>query len=249
MERAKQAFLEAIAATNIEEIPTEFAQETAENLAQNLSESKLFLLGEMHGVKENADVIYTLFKKFGFRQLALEWQSECRDAALTFADSGELDFNTVATSDDGRITAGHFALIKKLEDEGLLDDLICFDASNRDWNVRDATMADNILAHVADDVYTLAVAGNLHTKTERMTFKGDTYDYHPMGENVRKVIPNVPSGRIEYEEGQYFNTSLKDFPTRKSLSTTAQFSQSSDDNYTFDLPLAHAASVPGTLEP
>jgi ssDNA-specific exonuclease RecJ len=59
----KEAFLAAIDPISIQEIPTVFDAEVLEKLPASLDETKLFILGEMHGVRENADIIYTLFKK------------------------------------------------------------------------------------------------------------------------------------------------------------------------------------------
>ena len=100
-----------------------FDEEASDKLLASLEATKLLILGEMHGVKENVDVIYTLFKKFGFRQLALEWKSGLLKVAEYYLESGEIDFDAIKNSPDGRITAGHFALLKKLKDEGLLEKL------------------------------------------------------------------------------------------------------------------------------
>ncbi len=131
IEQDRLAFVEAIKNIEISEIDTEFDEKSVESLVSELSKTKLLLLGEMHGVKENVDIIYTLFKKLGFRKLALEWNKELRESAEKFLQTGELDFEAIKDSPDGRITAGHFALLKKLKDEGLLESLVCFDGESR----------------------------------------------------------------------------------------------------------------------
>lgn len=247
IEKDERSFVEAISTASVEEIPAPFDEPAAQQLAENINETKLFILGEMHGVKENADVIYTLFKKFGFRQLALEWDPELKHIADKFLESGELDFNTIQDSPDGRITAGHFALLKKLKSEGMLDKLVCFDddSGRGEWNARDAAMAKNILANLSD-VPTLAVAGNLHTRTESMTLENEPDEKHPMGEHIKKEIPDVASGRIEYLTGQYHNYGVKDFDRldNKELPPEERFYQDENGLYTFELSEAHAATVP-----
>lgn len=249
VEQDRLAFVEAARNIEIGEIETEFDEKSVENLTSELDASKLLILGEMHGVKENADIIYTLFKKFGFKKLALEWDTELQAKAQIFLETGELDFDAIKDSPDGRITAGHFALFKKLKDEGLLEALVFFDGKTQsgEWDERDANMAENILANLSDSK-TLAVAGNLHAQTEPIVF--DETEHHPMGENVKKQIPAVPSGKIKYLTGQYHNYGVKDFrekPEGVDL-PKAKFYKSDEGIYVFELPEAHAAAVPNPKE-
>jgi len=251
IEQDRLAFVEAIKNIEIGEIDTEFDEKSVKSLVSELAEAKLLLLGETHGVKENVDIIYTLFKKFGFKKLALEWNKELSEQVEKFLKTGELNFEAIKDSPDGRITAGHFALLKKLKDEGLLEALVCFDGetSSAGWDMRDANMAKNIIANLTDDT-TLVVAGNLHTKVEPITFDDEKEKHHPMGENVKKQIPDVPSGKIKYLTGQFHNFGTKDFrekPEGVEL-PKARFYKSDDGIYSFELPEAHVAVVPNPSE-
>src|SRR3989338_6191750 len=251
IEQDRLAFIQAIKNTDVGEIDTEFDVESVQSLISELADSKLLILGETHGVKENVDVIYTLFKKFGFKKLALEWNEKLREQANKFLESGELDFEAIKDSPDGRITAGHFALLKKLKDEDLLEALVCFDGSTSsgEWDARDENMAKNIIANLSDSA-TLVVAGNLHTQVEPITFDGEKEEHHPMGENVKKQIPNVPSGKIKYLTGQFHNYGVRDFgekPEGVEL-PKARFYKSDKDIYSFELPEAHVAVVPNPKE-
>ena len=251
IEQDRLAFVEAIKNIEIGEIDTEFDEKSVESLVSELDEAKLLLLGETHGVKENADIIYTLFKKFGFKKLALEWDEKLRQQADKFLQSGELDFEAIKDSPDGRITAGHFALLKKLKDEGLLEALVCFDGAtpSGEWDARDENMAKNIIANLADGT-TLVVAGNLHTQVEPIIFDGEIGEHHPMGENVKKQIPNVPSGKIKYLTGQFHNYGTRDFREKPEGAELpkARFYKSDDGIYSFELPEAHIAIVPNPSE-
>ncbi len=247
----KNSFTEAISSISIEEIPALFDEQAVQELAENIANCKLFILGEMHGAKENADVIYTLFKKFGFRQLALEWEPELKDVAEQYVESGELNFSAIKNSPDGRITAGHFTLLKKLKSEGMLDKLICFDGGSdgTGWNARDTAMAKNILGNLSD-MPTLVVAGNLHAKTEPIIFDDKSTEQHPMGENLKKEIPNVATGRIEYLAGQYHNFGTQEFGriSDEELPARARFYKDETGLFTFELVEAHAAVVPNPSE-
>lgn len=249
VEYDRLAFIEAIKNTQICEIETEFDEVSVESLITELGQGKLLLLAETHGVKENVDIIYTLFKKFGFRKLALEWSAKLIEVTRIFLDTGDLDFDVIKNSPDGRITAGHFALIKKLKEEGLLEELICFDDNSNDWDERDRNMAGNIISHISDSI-TLAVAGNLHAQVEPITLNDDGVENHPMGESVKKHIPSMSSGRINYHRGQYYNLKIKDFTTEEGdpVSSKARFYKSGNGIYSFDLPEAHIAVVPNHSE-
>lgn len=251
IEHDRLVFIEQARNVEITEIDTEFDEKSVKELATELNDTKVFLLGETHGVKENADIIYTLFKKFGFKKLALEWDRELQAQAEKFLQTGELDFEAVKDSSDGRITAGHFALLKRLKDEGLLDALVCFDEQTQsgEWDDRDENMAKNILANLIGDKM-LAVAGNLHTKVAPVVFDEEKAEHHPMGEQVKKRIPAVPSGEIRYLTGQYHNYGVRDFREKPEDTELpkARFYKSDDGVYIFELPEAHAATVPNPKE-
>lgn len=249
VEQDRREFIKALESLTIEEIPADFDEDASKKLVANLDKTKLLILGEMHGVKENVDVIYTLFKKFGFSQLALEWEAGLKVVADKYLESGEIDFDAIQDSPDGRITAGHFALLKKLKDEGLLEKLICFDGSGEaDWNARDENMAKNILDNLSDSL-TLVVAGNLHAKVEPITFSDEPGERHPMGSLVKAKIPNVPSGNIEYLTGQYHNYGTQDFfEDPEQEKTGSRFYITVDGLYTFVLPEASPAIVPNPSE-
>ena len=251
LDRDRRTFVEAINLVSIEEIPMVFDEGVSDKLDASLGETKLFILGEVHGVKENVDVIYTLFKKFGFRQLALEWGPELKASVEKFIESGNIDFDAIKDSADGRITAGHFALIKKLRDQGLLEMPVCFDGGSvgDDWNERDAWMAKNIMANLSNKT-TLVVAGNLHTKTESIILDGERGECHPMGERIKALLPNVPSGRIEYVTGQFHNYGTREFSVNlnEEQRSSVKCSVSEDGLYEFVLPEAHSAVVPNPSE-
>lgn len=250
LEKDRSAFIEAVKDAQITEIGTDFDESAAKTLEAELADTKLFLLGETHGVKENPDIIYTLFKKFGFRNLALEWEPSLKGKAERFLNGEVLDFDSVKDSPDGRITAGHFALLKKLKEEGLLEKFICFDhGGGASWDKRDENMARNIIENLTD-APTLVVAGNLHTKTEPITFEDEEGEHHPMGEQVKKEISNVASGRIEYLTGEFHNYGTRNFGEKSDAAElgSARFFRGEDGLYVFELPEAHAAVVPNPSE-
>lgn len=249
LEKDARLFLEAIKTTVINEIDFTDNAEVANTLLQAVSESNVLVLGEMHGVKENVDVIYSLFKQFGFRQLALEWESRLHQVALQYLETGTIDFASIQESPDGRITAGHFALLKKLQDEGLLEKLVCFDGSGElSWNQRDENMANNVVANLSGTP-TLVVAGNLHTQTKPLDLDNDQEQSHPMGELLKQQIPELPAGTIEYRSGHYHNYGVKEFDDDfTALDSVPNLYRSEDGIYTFVVPQATAGIVPNPNE-
>ena len=130
---------------------------------RSLDRAGLLLLGEVHGVRENPLLIRALLQAFGLTSLALEWPDDLAPAISAFlareppADHESLWFG------DGRITAGHLAVLAERAAAGPLE-LILFDGAvdaGSSWSQRDEAMARRILAATP----TLAVAGSYHTAT------------------------------------------------------------------------------------
>ncbi|MFA6925237.1 MAG: hypothetical protein WC223_13410 [Bacteroidales bacterium] len=170
-------------------------------------------------------------------------------AVKYFLQTEEIDFENIKDSPDGRITAGHFALLKKMKNEGLIENLICFDEKipTGKWNERDADMANNIIENLSK-YKTLVVAGNIHTETKPIIFDNEKKEHHPMGEKIIKKIPNVPSGKIKYITGEFYNYGKKKFKKKPEdiLLQKAKFHKTPEGKYIFELPKAHAAVVPDT---
>jgi hypothetical protein len=210
----------------LSEIPVDFEPRAEAALRAALAQSRLMLLGEVHGVEENPAVIYTLFRRFEFAALALEWPSS-------------IDLRNPMLSADGRITPRHFELLDQLGREGRLEHLTLFDsAGDGTWSGRDLAMARALMAGRRQDLTTLVVAGNLHTKTRPLQYG------HPMGEHVAAQVPAVPSGRIHYLDGHYYNFGVKRFRRRfwHRGRRPARF-YLKDGEFVFDIPNAHAAGV------
>lgn len=118
------------------------------------------------------------FLHFGVRVLALEWPPELEPAVQRYLEGDELDFRMFEGSSDGRITAGHMAVLRKLHDEGSLERLVLFDApapiagvvavrgrafrgTKEGWTGRDRLMAERLLAGINGAPPALVVAGSL----------------------------------------------------------------------------------------
>src|SRR5580658_5082678 len=79
---------------------------------RSLDDSGLLLLGEVHGVAENPLLIQALLAEFGLSGLALEWPAELTPTISTFLAGGPLEDHRLLWLRDGRITAGHLAVLR-----------------------------------------------------------------------------------------------------------------------------------------
>jgi erythromycin esterase-like protein len=204
---------------------------------------RLLLLGEAHGVEETPRVIAAVMRRVGFRALALEW-----DAALAPAIEGYLGGRGLSVEDaraqldftgtDGRVTAGHFALLRQLNADGALDQLILFNADGDSFDERDRAMADRLLGALVHGRPTLIVAGAAHTRRTLQPWGV------PMGTHVAAVVPDVAEGEIEYFGGSCLNMTVKRIPERKPPAAP-RFYRRTDGSFVAEVRRAHPAAVPG----
>ncbi len=100
---------------------------------RSLSRHGLCLVGEVHGVAENPLVIERLVDELGVEVVALEWprglERAVKDLGLLASSPPELRWriktademaraSEVAFAGDGRVTAGHFAVLRRIQARG-----------------------------------------------------------------------------------------------------------------------------------
>jgi hypothetical protein len=94
--------------------------------ARRSLDSSGLLLGEAHGVRENPLLIRALMKAFGLTSLALEWPDDLAPVIQAFLAGKTLADHPWLWGGDGRITAGHLAVLAERAAAGALE-LILFD--------------------------------------------------------------------------------------------------------------------------
>ncbi len=112
------------------------------------------LLGETHGVVENAAVLEWFVRRFGPAQLGLEWRPSAATALWEYAKGLDLDVSRLRPSADGRITAGHLHVARQLVKDGLVTSVVVFApddefelaGDNRSRNVWKRALAERLLA-------------------------------------------------------------------------------------------------------
>ena len=166
-----------------------------------VSRSGLLLLGEPHGAAETPNVIYTLMRALELRGLGFEWShEELGQVVEEFVATGELDLERLWHErpeeffcGDGRVTAGHFALLERLRGEGRLDQVVLFDRLDPGTKERDTEMAERLLREWSREVPLLAVAGAAHVRLDRDS---------SMAALVRASGVPLATAAIEYEAGE-----------------------------------------------
>ena len=207
---------------------------------RSLEESGCLLLGEVHGVRENPLVIRSLMQAFGLSGLALEWPEDLAPIAGVFLAGGRLADHPLLWSGDGRITAGHLAVLRERAAAGPLS-LTLFDGTmGADWNwsQHDEAMARRILAAPATGTGTLVVAGNAHTPTAR-TGLGV-----PLGACLAGQRPGLREIRISYGGGRFYNIQPRRFRRRIGHRWRWARLHERRGSLVLDLPAAGEAVVP-----
>jgi hypothetical protein len=87
----------------------------------SVRESGVLLLGEVHGVRENPLITAALLREFALAGLALEWPDGLAPVVSAFLAGDGLADHPLLWSGDGRITAGHLAVLRALAAAGPLE--------------------------------------------------------------------------------------------------------------------------------
>lgn len=230
-------FRRAVAEFRVTDLPVTIEPAARAAAQRSLDESGLLLLGEMHGVAENPLLIRALLAEFGLAGLALEWHAELTPVVSAFLAGQPLAEHWLFWPGDGRITAGHLAVLRDRAAVGpfrltLFDTTVPAGAS---WSERDAAMAARVLAETGPG--TLVVAGNAHTPV-RPTELGV-----PMGALLAQRRPGVAEIRISYAGGGYYNIGPRRFGAPGSPGRTPGLSLRGG-RLILELPSATEAVVP-----
>jgi hypothetical protein len=221
-------FEAAVRSYDVRQLGVDWDRDALADLRQEVIDTRLFLLGEAHDRHVTPQALYTLVHAVGFRALALEWEPVLEPVVQRFLGTNRIDvpsnLEPSFASGDGTLTAGHFALLRRLHDERRLERLILFDDTPTDfagpWAERDERMAEYLLRERDPSLPTLAVAGGFHTLTAEQS------DGAPLGGRVVDAIGPVPTGRLEYATGR------------------TRFFRGDDDVYVFELPDDRRGFVP-----
>lgn len=210
---------------------------------RSLDESGLLLLGEVHGVRQNALIARELMTALDITGLALEWPAGLASAISGFFEDGQVPDHPLLWGGDGRITAGHFAMLWERFSAGRLLALTLFDGVNEvGWSRREAAMAERILTAQAPGVRTLVIAGSAHTAL------APTGLGIPLGARLAEQRSGVREVQVRYGNGGYYNVSPQRFKRQWSLRRRVRL-RLDGAGLVLDLPSPVQARVPHRVQP
>ena len=217
-----------------------------------LQKSNLIVYGEIHGIKENSDVVYTLVNKLGVKRLAIE----ASPTVLNFINSvktGSYDFSLVDEDlfDSSILSLEMIKTIAILLQQNQLKELIFIDTffDNLDENItvppspqeREKQLTENIL-NVDDSLPTLCIMGQWHTQPKVVT-DGETRHESALY-RLRKTKPNVPFIHNIYLQGQLFNDGMViELPDNPAVSSCYEIVQKTDIDFDLHVPEAKRISL------
>jgi len=222
------------------------------SLQSTLRKSNIIAYGEIHGIKENADVVYTLVKKLGVKRLAIEASPTVFDF-INSAKTGSCDFSLVDEDlfDLSVLSLEMTKTIAILLQQNQLKELIFIDTffDNLDEDAiisvspqaREEELAKNILK-IDDSLLTLYIMGQWHTQPE-VVKNGETRHKSALY-RLRKVKLNVPFIHNVYRQGQLFNDGkIIELPKNSSVPPYYEIVQKTNIDFELHIPKATKISL------
>jgi hypothetical protein len=172
-------------------------------VADSLSRTGLFLLGEVHGVAQTPNAILGLASALDVRALAFEWShDELEDIVRPVLTSGAMEVDALWSlpptadvfSGDGRLTAGHVRLLEHLADR--LDRIVLLDRRGAAGSERERELARRLLDCRQQGSPLLAVIGVGHV------VRSPVDGLEPVGLLVEREVPGVSNGMLAPSSGR-----------------------------------------------
>lgn len=221
-------------------------------LQSALRKSSIIVYGEIHGIKENADIVYTLVKKLCIQKLAIE----ASPTVLNFINSvktGSYDFSLIDEDlfDSSILSLEMIKAIAILLRQDHLKELVFIDTffDNLDENAiippspqeREEQLAKNILG-IDDSLPTLCIMGKWHTQPKVVTDGGTRHESALY--RLRKTKPNVPCIHNIYRQGSLFNDGkIIELPDNPAVSSCYEIVQKTDIDFDLHVPEATKISL------
>jgi|SRR3989338_8707964 len=216
-------------------------------------QKQFILLGEMHGVRENIEIL-KMFIEWATQLeepvvVCLEWPDQLTEEINDYLlGVGLLRWSSweFIKHKDGRVSQEHIAFLEWLKDFNLhlvkKTTVQCFDVETGGWNERDKKMANILLKRKSERVRVIAIMGNFHAKKEK--FFLDQEEHIPLGYYLPTA--STTTIKLDYLSGSFFNKSQKEFINRETNDDTELLlKESQDPDYDFVLliPRAHPVSL------
>ena len=221
-------------------------------LQSALRKSSIIVYGEIHGIKENADIVYNLAKKLGIQRLAIEASPTVLDF-INSVKTNSYDFSLVDEDlfDSSILSLEMIKVIAILLRQDHLKELVFIDTffDNLDEDAiipsspqaREEELAKNILK-IDGSLPTLCIMGQWHTQPKVVT-DGETRHESALY-RLRKIRPNVPFVHNTYRQGQLFNDGkIIELPKNPSIPSYYEIIQKTDIDFDLHTPKATKISL------
>ncbi|PID98401.1 MAG: hypothetical protein CSA83_01470 [Actinomycetales bacterium] len=215
---------------------------------QAMRASNLLVYGEIHGIRENADVIYTLVHELRIKQIAIENSPSIKDF-IDLASRGIYDFSRIDpdTFDLSILSLEVAKTIATLLKEGVIDTVAYidtfFDSPDRlaldhpdSPQTREQVLAENILG--LDTAYrTLCLMGQWHTQPEPIQSDGILHTSALC--RIRRVRQDALCAHMIYRAGRAYNCGhVLDLPERSDVSHRYEVRPRSSLDFDIHVPYA-----------
>ena len=217
-----------------------------------LQKPNLIVHGEIHGIKENADIVYTLVKKTCIQRLAIE-ASLAVSNFINSIKTGSCDFSLVDEDlfDSSILSLEMVKTIAILLQQNQLKELVFIDTffDNLDENAiisaspqaREEELAKNILG-IDDSLPTLCIMEQWHTQPN--VIENDKTQHESALYRLRKIKPNVPFIHNVYRQGHLFNDwKIIELPKNPSIPPYYEIVQKTDIDFELHIPKATKISL------
>lgn len=165
---------------------------------QDITDTNLVWIGEIHGIKENYAVYKHLINLYNFNQIALEYPTDLE----FFTKSRFLKYRDYQ---DGRFSQESLDFFNWLKNKKI----ICFDnrAEKTDDLQKLETQMANILLSRLTNNKTLVISGNFHSQLKPHLIS-DTY-ITPAASIIKQKIKQMVTIGLKYSGGKFYNFGLK----------------------------------------
>lgn len=233
-------------------LPKQLDIKQLNSLQSTLRKSNIIVYGEINGIKENSDIIYTLVKKLGVKRLAIEASPTMFDF-INSVKINSYDFSLVDEDlfDSSILSLEMIKTIAILLQQNQLKELIFidtfFDNLDKDAIIsaspqaRERELAKNILG-IDGSLPTLCIMGQWHTQPKVIT-DGETRHESALC-RLRKAKPNVPFIHNVYRQGRLFNDGkIIELPKNPSIPPYYEIVQKTDIDFELHIPEATKISL------
>lgn len=218
-----------------------------------LQKSNLIVHGEIHGIKENANIVYTLVKKTCIQRLAIE----ASPAVFDFINSVKINSYDFSLVDEDLFDLSVLSLemiktIAILLQQNQLKELVFIDTffDNLDEDAiippspqeREKQLTENILS-IDDSLPTLCIMGQWHTQPN--VVKNGKIIHESALYRLREVKPNMPFIHNIYRQGELFNDGrVIKLPYSPAISSCYEIIQRTGVDFDLCVPKATKIDIP-----